>query len=230
MRIKIICPECSSDGYARFYLESIRDDGIYQGKCPIGHDVLVATQTLRHEMLFEIALNAIIDRYYREAVTSFSASAEQYYEFAIRVLAKKTAMPNDVLEAAWKSVAGQSERQFGAYVFLYASSYGQIPRFLKSPMKKLRNDVVHRGILPSREQAIEFGKEVHAIIQEGVKVLRAFDLQHVNDAVKDHLASALVKLGDRYPRATMVSPTALSITHDTSQGYPDFESILKNSG
>ena len=69
-------------------MATIREGGLYTGKCPNGHDLLVTTQTLRHEMLFEIALNAIVDGYRREAISSFSAAVERFFEFAIRVLAK----------------------------------------------------------------------------------------------------------------------------------------------
>lgn len=56
-------------------------------------------------MLFEIALNAIVDGYQREAVSSFAASIERFYEFAIRVLTRTSQVPRDIIESAWKAVA-----------------------------------------------------------------------------------------------------------------------------
>ncbi len=76
-------------------------------------------------MLFEIALNAISDEYYREAVSSFAASVERFFEFALRVILSKTKTPPSIVEAGWAKVASQSERQFGAYVFLYATTFGE---------------------------------------------------------------------------------------------------------
>ena len=63
MRINIICQECSrqNNNWAVFYIDQIRDDGVYIRKCPKWHSNAVAAQTLRHEMLFEIGLNAIKD-------------------------------------------------------------------------------------------------------------------------------------------------------------------------
>jgi hypothetical protein len=72
------------------FVDTIRADGLYTGKCPNGHDLLIGTQTRPHEMLFGIALNAIIDGYNREAVSSFAARMERYFEFAIRVFASKS--------------------------------------------------------------------------------------------------------------------------------------------
>src|SRR5947208_15433404 len=125
MKISIICHQCSSGGIGSFTLQTLQNDNVYRGTCAEGHNLLVVTQTLRHEMLFEIALNAIRDKYYREAVSSFAASAERFYEFAIRVFAKCNSMPADVMNAAWKQVSSQSERQFGAYVLLYAYHFHQ---------------------------------------------------------------------------------------------------------
>src|SRR5271169_261384 len=107
MRTGLICPECAeaAGGIGTFFVETIREDGLYTGKCPKGHDLLIATQTLRHEMLFEIALNAIEDGYYREAVSSFAASIERFFEFAITVLASNRNVGPEVFDAAWKRVS-----------------------------------------------------------------------------------------------------------------------------
>src|SRR5271169_2454402 len=121
MRTNLVCPECAaaSGGFGTFFVETIRDDGLYTGKCPQGHDLLIATQTLRHEMLFEIALNAIVDGYHREAVSSFAASVERFFEFAIRVMASSQKVATGVYADAWKVLSKQSERQLGAYILLY---------------------------------------------------------------------------------------------------------------
>lgn len=124
MKTLLVCPECAqrTHGVANFFAETIRQDGLYTGQCPNGHELLIATQTLPHEMLFEIALNAVEDGYYREAVSSFAASVERFYEFAIRVLARNRKVTPSAVEVAWKHVAAQSERQLGAYIFLYVVS------------------------------------------------------------------------------------------------------------
>lgn len=226
MKIRVICPQCSSDGQARFFLESIRDDGLYTGKCPVGHNLLVATQTLRHEMLFEIALNAIRDGYYREAITSFTASAERFYEFAIRVFIKAAKVPDNVLEDAWKLISAQSERQFGAYIFLYVYRYSKSPNVLKNRLSELRNKVVHKGYLPTKEEAINFGKGVYELIQKTVQQLRENDLASVNAVLSEHVALVAQGMGKQYPRSFMVTPTALNIINDITRGYPQFKEIL----
>jgi hypothetical protein len=159
MRTNISCPECSTaaGGFAVFHVETIREDGLYTGKCPNGHDLLVATQTLRHEMLFEIALNAIIDGYRREAISSFAASVERFFEFSLRVLSRNRQVPPQIFDVVWRVVSKQSERQLGAFVFLYAASFAEEPHILSNRMTELRNDVIHRGKLPDQKQVLEFG-------------------------------------------------------------------------
>jgi hypothetical protein len=226
MEIRVVCPQCSSNGQARFFLESIRDDGLYTGKCPVGHDLLVATQTLRYEMLFEIALNAIRDGYFREAITSFTASAERFYEFAIRVFVKAAEVSDDVFKVAWKVISSQSERQFGAYVFLYVSRYSKLPKVLENRLVELRNKVVHKGYLPTKEEAIDFGEGVYQLIQKTVQTLRENDLASVNAVLVEHVATISQGMGTRNPRSVMVTPTALNIINDISSGYPQFQELL----
>ena len=55
MKIRLICVDCYDETGKPWFVVKIREDGLYRGKCPAGHDMLLATQTLHHEMLFEIA-------------------------------------------------------------------------------------------------------------------------------------------------------------------------------
>jgi hypothetical protein len=232
MRTNIICQECSTanNGYAVFYVDTIREDGVYIGRCPKGHNNAVATQTLRHEMLFDIALNAIVDRYHREAVSSFAASVERYYEFAIRVMAKNRKITPEVFDNSWKSIAAQSERQLGAYVMLYALTFGQVPVILSPSMVELRNRVIHKGALPELRDVLAFGEASYGLIQKGIQKLRAACLQDVNAQLVEHMRTTIAKFGSQFPRSTQVTPTVLNVIDDISNGYLPFERILKARG
>jgi hypothetical protein len=229
MRIRLVCAECDPrPSVSPWFVETIREDGLYTGKCPQGHDLLLATQTLRHEMLFEIALNAIADGYYREAVSSFAASVERFYEFAIRVFCSSRAIEQSAFEEAWRKVASQSERQLGAYVFLHLLEFGAPPPLLSNRMTELRNDVVHRGSLPERTGALTFGGAVYEVIQQGVRRLRETHLEHVNKVLGEHMAHIFEPVGQRYPRAVLVTTTALNIIEDISAGYRTFDQLLRD--
>jgi hypothetical protein len=232
MKISLVCPQCSAEntGVAEFFVETIRDDGLYSGHCPHGHDVLVATQTLRHEMLFEIAMNAIADGYYREAVSSFTSSMERFFEFAVRVMSRCRGAPSEIVEAAWKEVSRKSERQLGAFIFLYIAEFRTVPYLLPKKMGELRNAVTHKGLLPERNDAIEFGASVYEVIQRGVQKLRSTSVDHVNAVLGEHVARVAEKMGARYPRTFQVTPTALNVIEDITSGYRAFDQLLAAKG
>ncbi len=231
MRIKLICPECAqaTEGFGSYFVETIREDGFYTGKCPNGHDLFLATQTLKHEMLFEIAVNAISDGYYREAVMSFAASMERYFEFAIRVIASAT-VPLTAIDNAWKIVSKQSERQLGAYVFVYVLEYKEHPVILSNTMTEIRNNVAHKGSIPERGKAIAFGNAVYEIIQKGVQQLRATKQREVDGVLSEHVAKIAEKMGTQYPRAFVVTPTALNVIENILSGYKPFAELLRERG
>jgi hypothetical protein len=124
----------------------------------------------------------------------------------------------------------QSERQLGAYTFLYTVSFGEVPRLLNERMVKLRNDVVHRGMLPNQKQVIEFGTAAYDMIQSGIRQLRSACLDDVNAALREHVAEIAKKMGSVYPRSFQVTPTALNVIQDVSQGYPPFSAVLARYG
>lgn len=232
MKISLICPQCASaaGGVGTWFVETIHDDGLYRGKCPNGHDLLLATQTLRHEMLFEIALNAIGDGYYREAVLSFASSVERYFEFAIRVISRGRGTDTGLFTKAWRGVAKQSERQFGAFLFLYLTEYRCEPKMLGQRMTELRNNVAHKGQIPERAEALLFGESAYEVIQSGIRQLRDTHLESVNAILCEETAVKAEKMGTKYPRSFQVTPTVLNVIEDTASGYKPFNQILKERG
>jgi hypothetical protein len=232
LRISVICEECSrlNNNSAVFYLDTIRDDGVYIGRCPRGHDNAVATQTLRHEMLFEVGLNAMRDAYYREAISSFAASVDRYYEFAIRVIGRHSKLPHETFDLSWKAVASASERQIGAYLFLYAAAFREAAPTLSRKMTELRNDVVHKGILPEKGDAVRFGAACYSAIQSGIHKLRNECLEDINNEMVTIIQETIAKYGDRFPRATQVTPTALNIIQHIQRGYEPFDRLLAKRG
>jgi|SRR5271166_6650804 len=232
MRTNLVCPQCAvaAGGAGTFFVETIRGDGLYTGKCPQGHDLLIATQTLRHEMLFEIALNAIRDGYHREAVSSFAASVERFFEFAIRVMASGRQVANGVFDDAWRVVSKQSERQFGAYIFLYVTAFTDMPCLLSNSVVELRNNVIHRGVLPEKKDALKFGNAAYDVIQSGIRKLRAACLDDVNKVLHEHVGRIAAKMENRYPRAFQATPTALNVIEDISNGYRPFQQLLVERG
>lgn len=119
----------------------------------------------RFEILAEAAMQAIVDGYYRDAISSFSASLERVYEFYVRVVTHHTGMDGAIIEDTWKFVKSQSERQLGMYVGLYLLENKAVPPVLPRKYVELRNRVIRQGYVPTEDDAIEFAQAVVNIVQ-----------------------------------------------------------------
>jgi hypothetical protein len=62
----------------------IADEVTYEVECSRGHRSFILLQQQRFEVLLQIGAYAIVDGCAREAVSSFTASLERFYEFFIR--------------------------------------------------------------------------------------------------------------------------------------------------
>jgi hypothetical protein len=100
-----------------------QDDGRYEVTCPKGHTSITILQEQKFELLFDIGAYALIDGYYREAVSSFTSSLERFYEFFVASVLFENGIGEDVLTSTWKQVVNQSERQLGAFMFLYVREF-----------------------------------------------------------------------------------------------------------
>ncbi len=147
---------------------SVTDDGVYEFVCKKGHKTKTVLRTPKHEVLFNIGAHAYLDGYYREAITSFAASLERYYEFVLRVIAREKEIVSQLKEM-WSSYnfKNSSERQYGAFVstwlFLLGKNYTDLSKTKITDMAVLRNNVVHKGIIPKAEDCIKYGQYVYDI-------------------------------------------------------------------
>jgi hypothetical protein len=142
----------------------LRDDGLYDVTCPQGHRNLVALGNLKFEVLFQSGAMALLDGYVREAVSSIAAALERFYEFYIRVMLLRHDIPPQDAERTWKMVSSQSERQVGAFFFLYLLENKRAVGFIADRYVKFRNEVIHKGYIPTNEEVISYGEEVLSFI------------------------------------------------------------------
>ena len=89
MKLPVTCSQCMQDDISSSNIigtVEFRDNGRYEITCPKGHTSITLLQQQKFELLFDIGAYAIVDGYYREAVSSFTSSLERFYEFFIKVL------------------------------------------------------------------------------------------------------------------------------------------------
>lgn len=214
MRLLIPCMKCLQEfgnPSGEFARVEFRDDGKYELTCSHGHETTTILQQQKFEVLFEIGANAILDGYHRESVSSYAASLERFYEFSIRAFLSKSSGSDALFKACWKAVSSQSERQLGAFVFLWASHFNAPPTLLTNSQVSFRNDVIHKGKIPTKEEALAFGNAVLGVLRPNMLALREKLPDAVQQVVFYHLRDAQTP-GAIAPSATMCASTIVSLS------------------
>jgi hypothetical protein len=152
------------------------------------HISVVYFTNKKFDLLFESGLNAIKDLYFREAVASLAAALERFYEYSIRLIISD--LNPDLIESTWKNIANQSERQLGAFIFLYTKEFKKAPLSLSNKMIEFRNKVIHKGYFPTKLEAIEFSQAILEIINGcylSLKDFKSLEIQKYEVILKKEL-------------------------------------------
>lgn len=234
MRFPLSCAQCMHDDLesaaSTVQLTEFRDGSSYEFECQKGHKTVVILQQQKFEILFQIGAYAISDGYYREAISSFSTSLERFFEFFIRASLIETKIENDAVVDSWKLVAAQSERQLGAYIFVYLLTTGSPPRLLPQKEVELRNGVIHRGRIPTRDEALRYGNAVLEIIRLGISIGKEKFPKGFQAAVLENLGrdgQAAANLGFRSATASVGTIVSLNIDDTVHQTQTLEDAIAK---
>lgn len=141
--------------------------------CNNGHKNILKIDELPFETLLNCAFDDYFNKYYRESVFNFSAALERFFEFSIGAICSDSGLNYDDIISAWKTVENQSERQLGAFYFIFFQKFNATP-FTKSRYEensKIRNSVVHKGKTPSQKDTKKYGEFVISCIHSTLKVL-----------------------------------------------------------
>jgi hypothetical protein len=218
MKIKFYCPICMhADGVgaeSQVFLAPT-ETGLYNVKCSQGHITPTILQQTKFEVLFEIGVNAIADGYFREAISSFAAALERFFEFYVSMVFKERGVEEKLFDKTWKQINSQSERQLGAYLFLYALHEGTEPLYLKQQFVEMRNQVVHKGKFPQRDEAIRFGNAVLAIINPTIRNLKTRCPKLIIEAIQKHQRDAAASTKEVVTHGYCVNMT-ISLAYDVS--------------
>ncbi|GAA5514521.1 hypothetical protein Dcar01_03277 [Deinococcus carri] len=164
------CPACRREVRVEF-----DDSAVHEVTCPAcGARFVVFVRKHKFEVLFDLGTRALLDGYAREAVASFAAALERFFEFYVRAYALERAADSEGdfeaalagLEGTWRHVASQSERQLGMLALAYLLREGRAPDFLAPQAlgADFRNRVIHRGYLPRREEVEAYAARVFALM------------------------------------------------------------------
>lgn len=126
---------------------------------------------MRFEVLAEVAVQAILDGYNREAVSSFAASLERFFEFFAQTAYLTRHENLESFKRTWKIVQKQSERQLGLFLGIYIQETGETPPILSDENYAFRNKVIHQGYIPNEAESVAFGQAVINIVHATTKVI-----------------------------------------------------------
>lgn len=247
MKLKIHCSECTFEqdidpNLSEFQRITVTNDGIYPLVCSRKHKTTTLLQSHAFEVLFQIGMTAIVDGYYREAISSFAASLERFHEFTARVLARTHGTPESTIEETWNEMRSQSERQYGAYLMLWAATFKSAPPMigrmrpkqiegnasLKENWTEYRNEVIHKGRIPSYLEATSYGNLVYTHISSMLDALKNRYMEGIQAELSRESHARHTKAIKEYPdfkTSFMAMPTALSWVYD--QGQVSFVDALE---
>jgi hypothetical protein len=117
------------------------------------------------------------------------------------------------IEAMWKQLARQSERQLGAYIAIYMRECGAVPPSMGSKSVELRNDVIHRGKIPDRSEAVAYGEAVLGVVRPALAVAKTKLSKGVEQITTQHVIAAHLSLQTGARVATSCMSTILSLTN-----------------
>lgn len=154
----------------KFYSAEMDDNGLVYIECDKGHKSANILTGSKHQFLFESGCKALIDGYTNEAVSSFTAALERTYEFFIRVAYRKLRISSEILESTWKNVHAQSERQLGAFLFLYPIIADESFEILNK-IQEFRNRVLHKGYISQTEEVFKYASNIFTLIRQIISFL-----------------------------------------------------------
>lgn len=172
MKLNFQCSKCFLKNATTHDFVQIQEDNLYEYHCSENHRNIYFVNNQKFELLMESAVYAIHDGYYREAVSAMAASLERLQEFIITILIKKNNFTDKEFQEAWNTIRRQSERQLGAFTFLYFKEFRKLPDLLTDNERGFRNNVIHNGNFPTYDETLNFGQRILDITYNVLEKLR----------------------------------------------------------
>lgn len=204
MKIFAMCMECQKElGHPSFepIFADYYDEAVAYITCDRGHKSALMLQSQKFEVLLESAANALLEGHTLEAASTLSSAYERFFEFAINVLCSKQKINEKGLQETFKQVSRQSERQLGAFLFLYLLEFGESYQINKE-LVEFRNQVIHKGYIPTPGEVESFGEKVYTEIYLVTQKLKLHCDEDIHSVVMKTLNDRNQELPSNMPRAT----------------------------
>jgi hypothetical protein len=204
----------------------MQDNGLYRVTCSKSHESLVFVPTPKHEILFQLGALALLDGHTREAVSSIAVALERFYEFYVKVVSTKYNLSPPEFDRCWKMVSKQSERQLGAFLFLYLFETKRAAQFINNKFTEFRNEITHKGKICSYDEAVEYGVYVMNIIKSVTAELRATDNESVGRVLWESAPKEWDEAPESVAKVLKFLPTILEFPNNVP-GVTNFREALE---
>ena len=216
MKIPLTCMLCFKEAGTppnEFVEVELRSDHIYEATCSKGHTFATILQEQSFEVLFDIGAIAIVDGYTHEGVSTIATSLEKFYEFYIEVIATKCDIKASDFGQTWKHLSRHSERQLGAFCLCYLLENKKSTKLIPNKWIEFRNKIIHKGDIPSREKAIEYGEVVMKFMIDCIRELRETAGEALQKVIVSRVIEKSAKAQERGMKiSTMTIPTIVSLS------------------
>lgn len=229
MRLRLHCYTCMAKDQitALAVTMPLNATGVYPVTCGRGHRTVAVLQQSHFEVLAEAGIQAIVDGYYRDGVLSFASAFERFQQFVFEIVAASFDGSDAAIKATWKVMARQSERQHGAYLASYLFAFGEPAPVLQSKQIELRNDVAHKGAIPTIDQSIDYAQAVtNAIHATSEKMKGRFDTL-ISQSITNHLTQGHLAAAPGVPVVTHFHPMFLSVGQPAGAATPNVLSAVQ---
>lgn len=235
MQFFLTCLKCQGElgrpSFEPIFAESF-DARIIQFTCSRGHDCHALIQSPKFELLLESGASALSAGFTLEAVGAYAAALERFYEFSTKAINAHLGMTEATFQKMFSQMAVQSERQFGAFMVSYALLTSEAFA-INSKIPPFRNKVIHRGYIPTREEAFNYCSNVYDEILRVIRVLQSICQAAINKTIMIDLKERHSALPSGCHPSTYSGGGVLSLSHkshkDTFQeSYSSFLIWLKS--
>ncbi len=211
--------------------------------CPKGHITIGIHQNMQYEFLLDMGIDDLARNNYRGAFLNFVAAEERFFEFFIETICAKRQVPYATFNDTWKQLKNLSERQYGAFCFLYLLEFNAAPydtekekveneiTHKKHTLKQLRNKVVHQGYKPTENETKFYGDFIIHRISDMVEHLKKSP-EAINFVVTARLNQKINEVQERYKDKTINISTCCggsicSALFRKEPGYKPIDILLK---
>lgn len=156
-------------------------DGIMQQVCPkCSSRIILINQAVQFEICLQCAIEQFLQDNRSESVFLLAKSRECFFEFVIGLLLFERTLTIDI-DLGVKL----SERRLGAFIASYFFRFNEIINVNEMDYK-LRNDIMHSGKYPKRDEVIKFGNNV---LQLYYKVMNKIKEDVDNDILYKYISA-----------------------------------------